>query len=124
MPVNAGGTWYFSQRYNAIHGSYWETGHRSPSQALTPTPVLATLRATALTHNHTSLVVAKPDRVEVWDVTETGLVSVAELKVWGTIVSIDQVSVEGSRPHIVILLSPPNARALMVAFDKATSVLV
>ncbi|WVQ75561.1 hypothetical protein IAR50_005188 [Cryptococcus sp. DSM 104548] len=94
------------------------------ASALTPTPVLASLRATALTDNHTSLVVAKPDRVEVWDVTETGLVWAAELKVWGTIVSIDQVSVEGSRPHIVILLSPPNAHALMVTFDKATSKLV
>ncbi|ODN74495.1 hypothetical protein L202_06876 [Cryptococcus amylolentus CBS 6039] len=94
------------------------------ASALTPTPVLASLRVTSLTDNHTSLVVAKPDKLEVWDVTETGLVWVAELKVWGTIVSIDQVSVEGSRPHIVILLSPPNARALMVAFDKATSALV
>lgn len=38
-----------------------------------------------------SLVVAKPDRIEVWDVGKTGLVWKAELEVWGSIVGIEKV---------------------------------
>ncbi|KAE8541647.1 hypothetical protein D1P53_001817 [Cryptococcus gattii VGV] len=94
------------------------------ASALTPTPILSSLRTTSLTDNHTSLVVAKPDRIEVWDVTENGLVWRSEIEVWGTVVGIDQVSIEGSRPHILVLLAPPQAHLLLVAFDVITSKLI
>lgn len=64
------------------------------ASALTPTPILGSLRTTSLTDNHTSLVVAKPNKIEAWDVTENGLVWRSEIEVWGTVVGIDQVSIE------------------------------
>jgi hypothetical protein len=44
-----------------------------------------------------SLIVAKPDRVEVWDVDKTGLVHRAELELWGSVVAIEKVDVSVSR---------------------------
>ncbi|WVO14336.1 hypothetical protein L204_101968 [Cryptococcus depauperatus] len=94
------------------------------ASALTPTAVLATLRVTGLTDNHTSLVVAKPDRVEVWDVTQTGLVFRGNMEVWGNIVGIEQVSIEGSRPHVLVLLAPPHSQLLIMTFNCSASRLI
>ncbi|OWZ42004.1 DNA damage-binding protein 1 [Cryptococcus neoformans C23] len=94
------------------------------ASALTPTPILGSLRTISLTDNHTSLVVAKPNKIEVWDVTENGLVWRSEIEVWGTVVGIDQVSIEDSRPHILILLAPPQAHLLLVTFEITTSKLI
>lgn len=35
--------------------------------------------------------IAKPDRVEVWDVGPSGLVFQTDLEVWGSIVGIEKV---------------------------------
>jgi hypothetical protein len=35
--------------------------------------------------------VAKPDRVEVWDIGPSGLVFQADLEVWGSVVGIEKV---------------------------------
>lgn len=43
-----------------------------------------------------SLIVAKPDRVEVWDAESSGLVFKSQLEVWGSVVAIDQVEVKVS----------------------------
>lgn len=94
------------------------------ASALTPTPILGSLRTTSLTDNHTSLVVAKPNKIEAWDVTENGLVWRSEIEVWGTVVGIDQVSIEDSRPHVLILLAPPQAHLLLVTFDITTGKLI
>lgn len=42
-----------------------------------------------------SLVIGKPDRIEIWDVTSTGLVYRAELEVWGSVagLAVTEVSV-------------------------------
>ena len=61
-------------------------------QALTPTPILGTLSIPEFTsHSCSSLIVAKPDRVEVWDVDKTGLVWRTELEVWGSVLGIERV---------------------------------
>lgn len=57
-------------------------------QTLTPTPVTHSVAVTGFTGEGESLVVAKPDRVEVWDVTTTGLVFRGELTTWGTIAGL------------------------------------
>ncbi|WWD20338.1 hypothetical protein CI109_104814 [Kwoniella shandongensis] len=90
------------------------------ASALTPTPILDTLRIPSFTDpNSTSLIIAKPDRIEVWNVDATGLVYQAKLEVWGTIVGIEKVEVEGARPHILVLLSPPQAHLLLVTFTAS-----
>ncbi|KAK8849708.1 hypothetical protein IAR55_005043 [Kwoniella newhampshirensis] len=92
------------------------------ASALTPTPILDTLRIPSFTDpNSTSLIVAKPDRIEVWNVEATGLVHQTELEVWGTIVGIDKIEVEGARPHILVLLSPPQAHLLLVTSTPSPS---
>ncbi|WVQ78968.1 hypothetical protein IAT38_001060 [Cryptococcus sp. DSM 104549] len=89
------------------------------ASALTPTPIIGTLRVTSLTApDSISLVVAKPDRIEVWDVTETGLEWRAEIEMWGRIVGIEQTVVDDSQPHILVLLSPPQAHLLLVTFTS------
>ena len=63
-----------------------------PSQAQPPTPILQSLQVADFTsQGSSSLVVAKPDRVEVWDVGPSGLVFQADLEVWGSVVGIEKV---------------------------------
>jgi hypothetical protein len=64
-------------------------------QAQPPTPILQSLSVSDLTSpGSSSLVIAKPDRVEVWDVGPAGLVFQADLEVWGSIVGIEKVVVK------------------------------
>ncbi|KAK4684331.1 hypothetical protein P7C73_g5851, partial [Tremellales sp. Uapishka_1] len=89
-------------------------------QALTPTPVLHTLLIPSLTsEGSSSLVVAKPDRIEVWDTTPSGLEWRAEMEVWGSVVGLERVVISGAQPHILVLLSPPNAQLLLLAFNDS-----
>lgn len=61
-------------------------------QAQPPTPILQTLLVPNLTaQGSSSLLVAKPDRVELWDVGNAGLVWKAELEIWGSVIGIEQV---------------------------------
>ncbi|OCF61827.1 hypothetical protein L486_01489 [Kwoniella mangroviensis CBS 10435] len=90
------------------------------ASALTPTPILNTLKVSGFTGpESTSLIVAKPDRVEVWDVGSKGLVYQTELEVWGNIVGIEKVEVEGARSHILVLLSPPSAHLLLLTYSTS-----
>ncbi|WWC92848.1 uncharacterized protein L201_007809 [Kwoniella dendrophila CBS 6074] len=92
------------------------------ASAFTPTPIIDTLKVAGLTGpNTTSLVVAKPDRVEVWDVESQGLVRKSELEVWGNIVGIEKVEVEGAKPHLLVLLAPPSAQLLLVTYQTSPS---
>lgn len=43
-----------------------------------------------------SLVIAKPDRVELWDVKPSGLVQRGELQLWGTIAALEKVELRVS----------------------------
>jgi len=64
-------------------------------QAQPPTPILQSLLVSDLTSpGSSSLVIAKPDRVEVWDVGPAGLVFQADLEVWGSIIGIEKVVVK------------------------------
>lgn len=70
------------------------------AQALPPTAILSSLKVENFTSpGTTSLVVAKPDRIEVWDVTKSGLESRADLEVWGSVVTIEKVEAEVSAHH-------------------------
>ncbi|WVQ95773.1 hypothetical protein IAU59_002872 [Kwoniella sp. CBS 9459] len=90
------------------------------ASALTPTPILSTIKVEAFTApNTSSLVVAKPDKIEVWDIEAEGLVHVAELEVWGTVVGLEKVLVEGAKPHILVLLAPPSAHLLLITFNPS-----
>ncbi|WWC95424.1 hypothetical protein V866_002287 [Kwoniella sp. B9012] len=90
------------------------------ASALTPTPILNTLKVSGFKGpDSTSLIVAKPDRVEVWDVESKGLVYQTELEVWGNIVGIEKVEVEGARPHILVLLAPPSAHLLLLTYSTS-----
>lgn len=37
--------------------------------------------------------IAKSDRIEVWDVDKSGLVHRAELELWGNVIAIDKVEI-------------------------------
>ena len=109
------------------------------AQALSPTPILDTLRVEGLTGPKTvSLVVAKPDRVEVWDVDESGLSSKGDLQLWGNVIAISKVEssnlpvrpsrpscgsqantfdLQKVRPHLLVLLGPPNAHILLLTYQ-------
>ncbi|WVW86882.1 hypothetical protein I302_108937 [Kwoniella bestiolae CBS 10118] len=92
------------------------------ASALTPTPILNTLKVPEFTGpNSTSLIVAKPDRIEVWDVEQKGLVYQTELEVWGNIVGIEKVEVEDARPHLLVLLAPPSAHLLLLTYSSSPS---
>lgn len=81
-------------------------GMPTNAQALTPTPVSHTVKADDFTSpGTTSLIIAKPDRVEVWDATETGLTSRGELVTWGTVAGLATVTVSVSQP-LPLLISP------------------
>jgi DNA damage-binding protein 1 len=69
-----------------------------PLQAQPPTPIIQSILVADLTApGSSSLVVAKPDRVEVWDVGPTGLVWKTDLEVWGSVVGIEKVVSKVSR---------------------------
>jgi hypothetical protein len=38
-------------------------------------------------------VIAKSDRIEVWDLDKSGLVHRAELELWGNVIAIDKVEI-------------------------------
>lgn len=62
------------------------------TQAQPPTPILQSLQVQSFASpDSSSLLVAKPDRVELWEVGKTGLVWKAELEIWGSIIGIEQV---------------------------------
>ncbi|OCF33570.1 hypothetical protein I316_04642 [Kwoniella heveanensis BCC8398] len=90
------------------------------ASALTPTPILSAIKVEGLTApNTTSLVVAKPDKIEIWDIEVEGLVHVTEMEIWGTLVGVDKVLIEGAKPHILILLAPPSAHLLLITFSPS-----
>ncbi|WVF68077.1 hypothetical protein IAT40_002840 [Kwoniella sp. CBS 6097] len=88
------------------------------ASALSPTPILSTVKVKGFTApNNASLIIAKPDRIEVWDVEAQGLVYVTETEMWGTLVGLEIVIVEGARPHILVLLAPPTSHLLLITFS-------
>jgi DNA damage-binding protein 1 len=108
-------------------------------QAQPPTPILQSLLVSDFTSpGSSSLVIAKPDRVEVWDVGPAGLVFQADLEVWGSIVGIEKVVVkvcfplrydeladdQDARPHLLVLMGPPNAQLLVLTYNPSTSSLI
>ena len=76
--------------------------------------------------------------MEVWDVGPAGLVFQADLEVWGSIVGIEKVVVkvwclfwdpesadlQDARPHLLVLLGPPNAQLLVLTYNPSTSSLI
>nr|WVH01967.1 DNA damage-binding protein 1 [Naematelia aurantialba] len=89
------------------------------ASALPPTPILdSRVIPSFTTPGSQSLVVAKPDRIEVWDTDKSGLVKMAELELWGNVVGIDKVDVKDARPHVLVLQAPPNAHLLLVTFTS------
>ncbi|ORY34709.1 CPSF A subunit region-domain-containing protein [Naematelia encephala] len=87
--------------------------------ALSPTPVLDSRLIPSFTSpGSQSLVIAKPDRIEVWDADRSGLVKKAELELWGNVVAIEKVEVKDARPHILVLQAPPNAHLLLVTYTS------
>ncbi|KAL7425176.1 hypothetical protein Q5752_000864 [Cryptotrichosporon argae] len=85
------------------------------ASALTPTPILYSIEVAGLTApGMVSLVLAKPDKVEVWDLGADGLTYVTELTVWGSICGLAPVLVEGANPHLAVLTCPPEARLLLL----------
>ncbi|ORX37687.1 CPSF A subunit region-domain-containing protein [Kockovaella imperatae] len=95
------------------------------ASALSPTPILDTLRVKGLTGpDSISLVVAKPNRIEIWDVNEAGLTFSADLELWGSVVGISLVEnteVPGLKPHLLVLLGPPDAHLLLLSFQLEPS---
>nr|XP_018260261.1 uncharacterized protein I303_07178 [Kwoniella dejecticola CBS 10117]OBR82419.1 hypothetical protein I303_07178 [Kwoniella dejecticola CBS 10117] len=90
------------------------------ASALTPTPIIGSLKVEGFTGpESTSLIIAKPDKVEVWNVEPKGLVYQAELELWGNIVGIDKVEVEGARPHFLVLTAPPSAHLLLITYSAS-----
>nr|XP_019009308.1 uncharacterized protein I206_05956 [Kwoniella pini CBS 10737]OCF48089.1 hypothetical protein I206_05956 [Kwoniella pini CBS 10737] len=90
------------------------------ASALTPTPIINSIKIPGFTGpNANSLIVAKPDKIELWDVNQRGLEYQAALELWGNIVSIEQVEVEGARPHLLVLTAPPSAHLLLVTFSPS-----
>ncbi|EIW71360.1 hypothetical protein TREMEDRAFT_71141 [Tremella mesenterica DSM 1558] len=88
------------------------------ASALAPTPVLFSQAIDNFTSPSTSsLVVARPDWVEVSDITSEGLVYRCGLPVWGNIAGLERATVEGAQPHIVVLIAPPNARLLLIRYN-------
>ena len=84
--------------------------HAVSVQALTPTPILDALTIDSFTSPEaTSLVVAKPDRVEVWDADKTGLVWRVELELWGSVIGIEKVILRVS-PSFRSALASANVR--------------
>lgn len=64
-------------------------------QALTPTPILQSILVPHFASRGVdSLLAAKPDRIEAWDVTPAGLEKRAELEVWGSVVAIEKVQIK------------------------------
>ncbi|KAL1411075.1 hypothetical protein Q8F55_002024 [Vanrija albida] len=87
------------------------------ASALSPTVISHTAKVHGFTSSgSTSLVIARPDRIEVWDVSASGLQRKGELKVWGTIVGLDVAAVPDAPPHILVLVEPPSAKLLLVTF--------
>lgn len=72
-------------------------------QTLTPTPVTHSIAVTGFTGEGQSLVVAKPDRVEVWDVTSSGLVFRGELHIWGTVAGLAVTNISVSSDSVMWL---------------------
>jgi hypothetical protein len=69
--------------------------HITNYQAQPPTPIVQSLHVENFTQPGTSsLLVAKPDRIEVWDVGPSGLVFQADLQVWGAVIGIEKVLVK------------------------------
>jgi DNA damage-binding protein 1 len=64
-----------------------------------------------------SLLTAKPDRLEVWDVGANGLTPRGELLTWGTVAGLAAVNIPDARPHVLLLVGPPNARLLLLTWD-------
>lgn len=105
-------------------------------QTLTPTAITHSLAVTGLTGEGKSLVIAKPDRVEIWDSTTTGLVFRGDLPVWGTVVGLavadvpvsvstsHSTDVQDARPHLLVLVGPPNAQLHLVAWSPQAEGLV
>ncbi|CAK9784030.1 hypothetical protein CC85DRAFT_281947 [Cutaneotrichosporon oleaginosum] len=88
------------------------------ASALTPTPVSHTVLASNFTAPGTqSLLVAKPDRLEVWDVGTRGLTSRGELLTWGTVAGLATVDVPDARPHVLVLVGPTNGRLLLLTWE-------
>ncbi|RXK37957.1 hypothetical protein M231_04743 [Tremella mesenterica] len=88
------------------------------ASALAPTPVLFSQTIDNFTSpSKSSLVIARPDRVEVSDITSEGLVYRCGLPVWGNIAGLERATVEGAQPHIVVLIAPPNARLLLIRYN-------
>lgn len=66
-------------------------------QALTPTAILDTRLISDFTSTgSSSLIVAKPDRIEVWDTEKSGLVKQTELELWGSVAGIESVDMKVS----------------------------
>lgn len=108
-------------------------------QAQPPTPILQSLLVSDLTSpGSSSLVIAKPDRVEVWDVGPSGLMYQTDLEVWGSIIGIEKVVIkvrhltsygigadgQDARPHLLVLMGPPNAQLLVLTYNPSTSSLI
>lgn len=92
------------------------------ASALAPTPVLHSLVIDDFTaKGSSSLITARPDRIEVWDITPDGLVPRGELKIWGSVAGIAKAVVKDAAPHLLILTAPPSARLLLVAFSPTPS---
>lgn len=55
---------------------------------------MSTLRIDGLTApDVSSMVVARPDKVEIWDITESGLVHVTELAIWSNILALEKTTI-------------------------------
>ncbi|BEJ16509.1 hypothetical protein CspHIS471_0511140 [Cutaneotrichosporon sp. HIS471] len=89
------------------------------ASALTPTPISHTVLVSDLTAASTqSLLIAKPDRLEVWDVGSNGLAPRGDSMTWGTVAGLATVNVPGTKTHILVLVGPPSARLLLLTWDE------
>ncbi len=76
-------------------------------QALTPTPIIDSLLLNHLTGpQSSSLIIAKPDRIEIWDVTSTGLTKVTDFQVWGSVLGLSKAIIPVN--HFDERLRPPH----------------
>ncbi|GMK54981.1 hypothetical protein CspeluHIS016_0200370 [Cutaneotrichosporon spelunceum] len=89
------------------------------ASALTPTPVSHTVLASDFTASGTqSLLIAKPDRIEVWDVGSNGLTPRGDLMTWGTVAGLATVDLPGAKLHVLVVVGPPCARLLLIAWEN------
>ena len=109
-------------------------------QALPPTAVIGSVLIPSFVDpNVDCLFVAKLDRVEAWNLGLSGLQKTTELQLWGNVMAVERIDVgvsremstssptidkQGSRPHALVLLSPPNAHLLLIAIDPRTSTMI